>query len=80
MKLKKLIVFVLVFAAVYGITAVDEAYSDMMDREGKIALHVRRVNSEYVTFSMFDNRSGQYKKNYTKLERFQQYWWSADWI
>ncbi len=53
MKLKKLIVFVLVFAAVYGITAVDEAYSDMMDREGKIALHVRRVNSEYVTFSMF---------------------------
>ena len=53
MRLKKLLVFVLVFGAVYGITAVDEAYSDMMDREGKIALHVRRVNSEYVTFSMF---------------------------
>jgi len=53
MRLKKLLVFVLVFAAVYGITAVDEAYSDMMDQEGKISLHVRRVNSEYVTFSMF---------------------------
>lgn len=53
MRLKKIIIFVLVFAAVYGFTAVDEAYSDMMDREGKISLHVRRVNSEYVTFSMF---------------------------
>ena len=53
MRTKKLMVFILVFAAVYGITAVDEAYSDMMDREGKISLHIRRVNSEYVTFSMF---------------------------
>ena len=53
MRLKKILLFVLVFAAVYGITAVDEAYSDMMDKEGKIALHVRRVNSDYVTFSMF---------------------------
>ncbi len=53
MRIKKIMIFILVFAAVYGITAVDEAYSDMMDREGKIALHVRRVNSEYVTFSMF---------------------------
>ena len=53
MRIKKIMVFILVFAAVYGITAVDEAYSDMMDREGKIALHVRRVNSEYVTLSMF---------------------------
>ena len=53
MRLKKILIFVLVFTAVYGITAVDEAYSDMMDKEGKIALHVRRVNSDYVTFSMF---------------------------
>ncbi len=53
MRIKKILVFLLVFAAVYGITAVDEAYSDMMDREGKIALRVRRVNTEYVTFSMF---------------------------
>ena len=53
MRLKKILLFVLVFAAVYGITAVDEAYSDMMDKEGKIALHVRRVNSDYVTLSMF---------------------------
>ncbi|MDD3168598.1 MAG: hypothetical protein PHC91_03920 [Eubacteriales bacterium] len=53
MRLKKILIFVLVFAAVYGFTAVDEAYSDMMDQEGRISLHVRRVNSEYVTFSMF---------------------------
>jgi|GEM_PF-1897854 len=53
LRAKKIIVFILVFAAVYGFTAVDEAYSDMMDREGKIGLHVRRVNSEYVTFSIF---------------------------
>lgn len=53
MRLKKILIFVLVFAAVYGITAVDEAYSDMMDQDGKIAPHVRRVNSDYVTFSMF---------------------------
>ena len=53
MRLKKILIFVLVFAAVYGITAVDEAYSDMMDKEGKIAPHVRRVNSDYVTFSVF---------------------------
>lgn len=53
MRIKRILIFLLVFAAVYGITAVDEAYSDMMDREGKISLHVRRVNSEYVTFSIF---------------------------
>jgi len=53
MRLKKILIFVLVFAAVYGFTAVDEAYSDMMDQEGKISLHVRRVNTEYVTLSMF---------------------------
>jgi len=53
MRLKKLVIFVLVFAAVYGFTAVDEAYSEMMDQTGQISLHVRRVNSDYVTFSMF---------------------------
>ncbi|MEL7655957.1 MAG: hypothetical protein AAGU75_08620 [Bacillota bacterium] len=53
MRLKKFLVFILVFASVYGFTAVDEAYSDMMDRAGMVSLHVRRVNSEYVTFSMF---------------------------
>lgn len=53
MRLKKLLVFAIVFAAVYGFTAVDEAYSDMMDQEGQLALHVRRVNYDYVTFSMF---------------------------
>ncbi len=53
MRLKKTIIFILVFAAVYGFVAVDEAYSDMMDQPGKVALHVRRVNPEYVTFSMF---------------------------
>ncbi len=53
MRLKKLLVFILVFTAVIGFTAVDEAYSDMMDQEGQISLHVRRVNDEYVTFSIF---------------------------
>jgi ABC-type Na+ efflux pump permease subunit len=53
LRFKKFIVFILVFAAVYGFTAVDEAYSDMMDREGKVSLHIRRVNSEYVTLSIF---------------------------
>ena len=53
MKLKKTAIFILVFLAVHGFTAVDEAYSDMMDQEGKVALNVRRVNSEYVTVSIF---------------------------
>lgn len=53
LRIKKIIVFILVFAAVYGFTAVDDAYSDMMDREGKVGLHVRRVNTEYVTLSIF---------------------------
>lgn len=53
MRLKKILVFILVFAAVYGFTAVDEAYSDMMDQTGKVALHVRRVNSDYVSLSIF---------------------------
>lgn len=53
MRWKKLTVFILVFSAVYGFTAVDEAYSDMMDQDGKIAPNVRRVNSDYVAFSMF---------------------------
>ncbi|MBR0596319.1 hypothetical protein [Sinanaerobacter chloroacetimidivorans] len=53
MRIKKLIVFILVFAAVYGFTAVDQAYSDMMDKEGSVGLSVRRVNPEYITVSMF---------------------------
>lgn len=53
MRLKKLMVFILVFCAVYGFTAVDEAYSDMMDQDGQVGLDIRRVNSEYVTISMF---------------------------
>ena len=46
-------VFILVFGAVYGLTAVDGAYSDMMDRDGQVGLDIRRVNSDYVTISMF---------------------------
>lgn len=53
MKLKKTIVFILVILAVFGFTAVDEAYSDMMDQQGKITLNVRRVNSDYLTISIF---------------------------
>ncbi|MDF3002568.1 MAG: hypothetical protein K0Q48_2687 [Bacillota bacterium] len=53
MRLKKTILFILVFAAVYGFMAVDEAYSDMMDQPGKITLQIRRVNSDYLTLSMF---------------------------
>ena len=53
MILKKSVIFTLVFTAVIGFTAVDEAYSDMMDQEGQVSLHVRRVNDEYVTFSIF---------------------------
>ena len=53
MRIKKAVVFVMVFAAVYGFTAVDEAYSDMMDQTGKVALNVRRVNSDYITLSIF---------------------------
>lgn len=70
---KKLLIFILVFAAVYGITAVDEAYSDMMDREGKIALRVRRVNSEYVTLSMFGKTAAvntkELKKDWRELNQ-----------
>ncbi len=62
MRLKKVIVFILVFAAVYGFVAVDDAYSNMMDQPGQVALHVRRVNTEYVTVSMF----GQSKAINTK--------------
>lgn len=51
--MKKAVVFVMVLAAVYGFTAVDEAYSDMMDQTGKVALNVRRVNSDYITLSIF---------------------------
>lgn len=73
MRRKKILVFILVFAAVYGITAVDEAYSDMMDREGKISLHVRRVNSEYVTFSMLGQTTAvnmkELKENLREIRR-----------
>ena len=61
----------MVFAAVYGFTAVDEAYSDMMDQTGKVALHVRRVNSEYITFSMFGHtaevNTKELKENWSKF-------------
>lgn len=52
MKWKKFIVFIMVFAAVYGFVTVDSAYSDMLDQEGKIVPSVRRVNSQYVVVSM----------------------------
>jgi hypothetical protein len=65
LKWKKLTLFILVFAAVYGFTAVDEAYSDMMDQDGKIAPDIRRVNSDIVTFSMFGQTA---VVNTTKLE------------
>jgi hypothetical protein len=53
MRLKKLAVFILVFTAVCGIVAVDEAYSDMMDQEGKIVPQAVRVDEDLVSFSMF---------------------------
>lgn len=53
MRLRKIIVFVLVFAAVYGLSAVDAAYSDLLDDDGQVGLSVRRVNSDYVTLSLF---------------------------
>lgn len=65
LKWKKLAVFILVFASVYGFTAVDEAYSDMMDQDGKIAPDIRRVNSDIMTFSMFGQTT---EVNTTKLE------------
>lgn len=52
MKWKKLIVFIMVFAAVYGFVTVDAAYSDMLDQEGKIVPSIRRVNTQYVVVSM----------------------------
>lgn len=53
MRIKKLLVFIMVFLAVYGFVAVDESYSDMMDKDGQVGLDVRRVNSEYITVSIF---------------------------
>jgi hypothetical protein len=53
MRLKKLLVFLLVFWAVIGLNVVDGAYSDMMDRDGQIGLEIRRVNSDYITLSIF---------------------------
>lgn len=53
MRKKKIAVFMLVFFAVYGIVSVDRAYSDMMDRDGLLTPQIRRVNSDYVSLSMF---------------------------
>lgn len=53
MRLRKFIVFVLVFAAVYGLVTVDAAYSDLLDVDGQVGLSVRRVNSDYVTLYFF---------------------------
>ena len=53
MRIKKLVVFILVMLAVFGFTAVDSAYSDMMDQDGQVGLEVRRINSEYISLSMF---------------------------
>lgn len=50
---KKLIIFILVFGAVYGFQAVDEAYSDMLDRDGQIGLDIRRIDSDHITLAMF---------------------------
>jgi len=52
-RIKKFVVFMLVILAVYGFTAVDNAYSDMMDQDGQVRLQVRRINSEYISLSIF---------------------------
>lgn len=73
MRFKKLLISILVFAAVYGFTAVDEAYSDMMDQTGKVSPHVRRVNSEYVTLSMFGQTAAintkELKENWGEINK-----------
>ena len=53
MRLKKAAIFILVLLTVFGFTAVDEAYSNMMDQQGKLSLNIRKVNSDYVTISIF---------------------------
>jgi len=53
MRLKKIIVFLMVFFAVYSFIAVDESFSDMLDMDGQVGLDVRRVNSDYITLSIF---------------------------
>ncbi|MDD3199615.1 MAG: hypothetical protein PHV71_04655 [Eubacteriales bacterium] len=68
MKLKKTAVFILVFLAIYGFTAVDEAYSDMMDQPGKVSLNVRKVNSEYVTVSIFGQSAA------VNIKEIKEYW------
>lgn len=52
-RIKKLIVFILVMLTVFAFTAVDNAYSDMMDQDGQVRLQVRRINSEYISLSIF---------------------------
>lgn len=53
MRLRKFVVFILVFFSVFGFTAVDNAYSDMMDQDGQVRLQIRRVNSEFISLSIF---------------------------
>ncbi|WP_027399352.1 hypothetical protein [Anaerovorax odorimutans] len=53
MRLKKTIVFILVFMSVLSVVTVDSAYSDMLDQEGKLIPNVKRLNTNYLSISMF---------------------------
>lgn len=53
MRIQKLILFVMVNLAIYGFVAVDSAYSDMLDLDGRIGLKMQKIDEDYVAMSMF---------------------------
>lgn len=53
MRKKKMAVFFLVYFLISGLVTVDRAYSDMLDRPGRISPEVRRVDQDHVHYSLF---------------------------
>ncbi|MDD2216195.1 MAG: hypothetical protein PHE41_06475 [Eubacteriales bacterium] len=62
---KKLAVFILTLSFIIGLVIVDEAYSDMMGKVGVLSLQTRRVDQDWVTFSLLGK---EYKVNMTDMQ------------
>lgn len=72
MRKKKLVIFTLALFFMIGLVTVDEAYSDMMGKEGMLSLQTRRLDQNWVTISILGKEC---KVNMTEMQSK----WESKW-
>lgn len=57
LRFKKAVVFAMTVLFMFGLVAVDGAYSEMMGKEGVLSLQTRRVDHDNVRFSLLGQQA-----------------------